>query len=79
MLDAAHGACGRTGIGVERSDVGFGEPQKARIGISCRRGRRGPRIAAVADARQGSRVAVAVARSRRSKRSLERMPERKLF
>ncbi len=63
MLDAAHGKS-RCPIGVvQRVHVAGVEVQEARAVIAGSIGRRGPGVAARADARQGSRVVVAVARS----------------
>ncbi len=66
MLDAAHGeAVGTTRI-VQRVDVRRREVQVARVGIAGTVGRRSPVITVRADVRQGSRLAVAVARSNMS-------------
>ena len=71
MLDAAHGKAVRTVGVVQRvHEVRF-EDQTTRVETARAVGRRRPGTALDADAAQGSRLTGAVARSRRSKQSLE--------
>ena len=65
MLDAAHGKTVRPGRVVQRAHAARAEVQEARVDIAGRRSRRAPDAALGADARQGSAVTVAVARSNR--------------
>ena len=71
MLDAAHGDTVGPVAVVQRVDDRRIEVQVARVVIACAVGRRRPTVAVRADIRQGSRLTVAVARSRRKKQSLE--------
>ncbi len=66
MLDAAHGKTVRPGRVVQRAHAARAEVQEARVDIAGRRSRRAPDAALGADARQGSAVTVAVARSSRN-------------
>ena len=64
MLDAAHRETVGPGIVVQRVHPRCVEVQVARVARDrAAEGRRGPGVAVRADARQGSRVVVAVARS----------------
>ena len=65
MLDAAHGKSVGAVVRSERLDVALFETQETGVRMARRVGGRGPRKAADADILQGSRVAVAVARSNR--------------
>ena len=62
MLDAAHGETVGAVVPIERVHVARVEPQIARVVIAGSVGRRRPHDALRADDRQGSRLAVAVAR-----------------
>ncbi len=64
MLDAAHGESVRPVAVVQRIHSARVGPLKARVDIACGVGRGRPIIAVRADARQGSRLAAAVARGR---------------
>lgn len=64
MLDAAHGKSVGAVVRSERLDVALFETQETGVRMARCVGGRGPRKAADADIFQGSRVAVAVARSR---------------
>ena len=70
MLDAAHGESVSTIIAMQRVHVACIEPKESAIGIAGSIGSRRPVVAIRTDTRQCSRLAVAVARSRRMKQSL---------